>query len=195
MLPEGVSLTPPAADGLQACTDAQLAKGTHDPVGCPAASRVGSVEIDSPALSAPLTGSVWVGQPLPGDRYRVFLQATGPMGLDVRLKGSVAADPSTGRLTATFADTPQVPFTDFRLMLDGGPHALLATPLACGPAATTSLLVPWRGGLSATPTSSVTIDADGAGGACAPAPFAPGFAAATSSQQAGGNTSLTTDFT
>ncbi len=53
-LPEGMTINPPAATGLQACTDAQLGKGTHDPVGCPAASRVGAVEIVSPALADPL---------------------------------------------------------------------------------------------------------------------------------------------
>ena len=110
-LPEGMTLNPAAATGLQACTDAQLALGTHDPVGCPAASRVGAVTIVSPALPDPLTGDVWVGQPRDDDPYRIFLRATGPSGLDVRLKGSVRADATTGRLTATFADTPQVPFS------------------------------------------------------------------------------------
>ena len=193
-LPEGATINPSAANGLQACTDAQLAKGTHDPVGCPDASKIGTVEITSPALSAPLTGSVWVGTQQADDPYRIFLQATGPMGLDVRLKGSARPDPVTGRLTATFADTPQVPFTDFKLSLNGGPHATLATPLACGPAKTSSTLVPYRGGAPGTSTSTFTVDADGAGGACpASTPFTPAFAAATTALQAGGDTGFTVD--
>ena len=55
-LPEGMTLNPAAATGLQACTDAQLGLGTHDPIGCPAASRIGAVRIVSPALADPLTG-------------------------------------------------------------------------------------------------------------------------------------------
>jgi len=193
-LPAGATINPSAANGLQACSDAQLAKGTHDPVGCPDASKIGSVEITSPALSAPLTGSVWVGSQLADDPYRIFLQATGPMGLDVRLKGSVVPDPTTGRLTATFADTPQVPFTDFELTLNGGPHATLATPLACGAAVTSSSLVPYSGGAPGTSTSTFDVDADGAGGACpAATPFSPAFSATTTSPQAGGDTGFTVD--
>ncbi len=194
-LPEGVSINPSAANGLEACTDAQLAKGTHDPVGCPAASKIGTAEIVSGALAAPLTGSVWVGQPQGDDHlYRIFLQATGPMGLDVRLKGDIAADPVTGRLTATFADTPQVPFTDFTLTLNGGPRATLATPLNCGDALTSSSIVPYRGGASASPTASFTVDGDGAGGACGSV-FAPAFTASTSSTQAGGDTAFSVGVT
>ncbi len=189
-LPEGASLNPSGANGLEACTDAQLAKGTHDPVACPDASKVGTVEIVSPYLADPLTGSLWVGQPLAGDPYRLFLRATGPSGLDVRLKGSVAADPVTGRLTAIFADTPQTPFTDFTLTLNGGPRAVLATPLSCGAAVTTSSITPYSGNAPATPTSSFMVDGDGSGGGCGPSIFTPAFAASTSSSKAAGDTSF-----
>jgi len=190
-LPEGLTLNPSGASGLQACTDAQLAKGTHDPVTCPDASKVGIAEIRSATLAAPLTGSLWIGQPQDDDPYRLFLQATGPSGLDVRLKGSVAADPVTGRLTATFADTPQTPFTDFTLTLNGGPRAVLATPLSCGAAVTTSSITPYSGNAPTTPTASFTVDGDGSGGGCGPTLFTPGFGASTSSSKAGGDTSFT----
>lgn len=189
-LPEGMTLNPSAANGLQACTDAQLAKGTHDPVACPDASAIGTVEIVSANLAAPLTGSLWVGQPLDQDPYRLFLRATNASGLDVRLKGSVAADAVTGRLTATFADTPQTPFTDFTLTFGGGARATLATPLTCGAAVTSSSIVPYRGGAPATPTAAFTVDADGAGGACGATPFTPAFAASTSVTQAGADTAF-----
>ncbi len=35
----------------------------------------------------------------------------------MRLIGNVSADPQTGQLTTTIADTPQVPFTSFDLEL------------------------------------------------------------------------------
>lgn len=194
-LPEGLTLNPSAANGLQACTDAQLGKGTHDPVACPDESKVGTVEIVSPYLADPLTGSVWVGQPQGDDPYRLFLRATGPSGIDVRLKGSVAADPVTGRLTATFADTPQTPFTDFTLTFNGGPRSVLATPLTCGAAVTTSSITPYSGNPPATPTASFTVDGDGSGAACGPTLFTPGFTAGTSSSKAGGNTSFSTGIT
>src|SRR5207342_3407829 len=101
----------------------------------------------------------------------------------------------TGQLTAVFAGNPQVPFTDFVLHFSGGPAATLANPLACGPAATTTSLVPYSGNAPASPTSSYTVDADGAGGACPPTPFALGFAAGTKSSKAGASTPFTVNVT
>ncbi|MEA2496155.1 MAG: hypothetical protein QOJ29_4066, partial [Thermoleophilaceae bacterium] len=106
-------------------------------------------------------------------------------GLSVRLKGRVTPDPVTGQLTTTFADTPQVPFTDFILNLGGGPSATLANPLACGPAATSSTITPYSGNAAATPGSSFTVDLDGNGAACPPTPFTLGFSAG-SQNMAGG---------
>src|SRR5439155_26773704 len=137
-LPEGMTINPAAATGLAACTEAQFAKG----VSCPDASRIGDVSINTPVLPADLTGSVYLGEPRPDDPYRLFVLATG-FGLRVRLVGSVHPDSQTGRLTATFADTPQVPFEHFKLTFNGGPNATLATPLQCGTATTTSSLTPY----------------------------------------------------
>src|SRR5262249_44140315 len=45
VLPQGMGLNPSAANGLGACTDAEFGKGTRNPVTCPDASRIGTVEI------------------------------------------------------------------------------------------------------------------------------------------------------
>ena len=63
-LPEGAGLNPSVANGLEACTDAQFKKGTDDPIECPAASRIGSIEVETPALDQDLGGDLYVGQPL-----------------------------------------------------------------------------------------------------------------------------------
>jgi hypothetical protein len=184
-LPEGMTINPAAANGLASCTDSQFAKGTHDPVACPAASRIGDASIATQVLPAPgLTGSVYLGAPVPDDPFRLFVEVHG-FGLSVRLAGSVHPAPGTGRLTAKFADTPQLPFTDFVLAFDGGPGATLATPLACGQAASTSSITPYTGQPAATPTAAFTVDADGQGGACPPTPFNLGFAAGAKTAQAG----------
>ena len=176
-LPDGMTINPAAANGLAGCSD---------PAACPPESKIGTVSISTPVLPAPLTGSVYLGQPLPDDPYRLFVEATG-FGITVRLTGSVHPDPQTGRLTATFTDTPRVPFTDFTLTFNGGPAATLATPLACGLATTTSRLTPYTAPFEpdATPMSSFTVDADGNGGACPPTPFNLGFAAGTADNHAG----------
>ncbi|MEA2480084.1 MAG: hypothetical protein QOJ07_2006, partial [Thermoleophilaceae bacterium] len=184
-LPPGLTLNPAAATGLQGCTDAQLGIGTGKPVACPAASKVGTVSIATPVLSAPLTGSVYLGQPLADNPFRIFVVAEG-FGISLRLPGRVTPDIATGQLTTTFANTPQVPFTDFTLKFNGGPQAALANPLACGPATTTSALTPYSGTAAKNPTSTFTVDADGKGGACpAAAPFALEFHAGTANPLAG----------
>ncbi len=194
-LPDGMTINPSVANGLQTCTDAQFGKGTTNPVACPGAAKVGTSRIVSAAVPLPLTGSVWLGEPQPGNQYRLFLQATGA-GVDTRLIGSATADPQTGRLTTTFADTPQTPFTEFTISMTAGPRAVFATPLACGPGQGTSTLTPWSGQANGTPSATTApFDADGAGGACAGTPFAPGFAASTSSTLAAGDTSFTAGVT
>jgi hypothetical protein len=186
-LPDGMTINPAAANGLEACTDDQFGKGTHNPIACPAGSTIGSVKIETPVLpSQGLDGSVYLGKPLPDDPYRLFVEAHN-FGLSIRLIGSVRPDSQTGRLTATFNDTPQVPFEHFKLNFNGGPNATLATPLACGGATTTGKLTPYsQPKVPATRTSEFTVDADGAGGACPQTPpFNLGFAAGTANNRAG----------
>ena len=176
-LPAGLTLNPAIASGLGACSDAQLAAGTSSPVTCPASAAIGSVEINTPLLPTPLTGSLFVGEPLSnepesGQEYRIFLDAeNAAYGVSVRLVGALSADTTTGQLTATFANTPPIPFSDIRLSLTGGPHAALAAPPGCGTVTFTSTLKPSTG-IAATPSSSYTVDDNGAGGACPPSsPF------------------------
>ena len=159
-LPAGMGLNPSAANGLVACTDAQFGKGTRNPVACPPASKIGTVEVDTPPLpDGSLTGSVYVGNqlssnPASGDLYRIFVTAeSARYDISARLLGKVSADPQTGRLTTTFDDAPlgsvpipglpQVPFEAFRLKFNGGPRAPLTSPPTCGPNTTASQMTPW----------------------------------------------------
>jgi hypothetical protein len=214
--PLGMGLNPSAANGLAACTDAQFGKGTRNPVACPPASKVGTTTVETPPLpEGPLTGNVYVGQqlsrdPESGKTFRIFVHAASARyGVDVRLIGEVIANRKTGQLTAVFDDPPkvgvlrggnsdnlphglpQVPFTTFRITLDGGPRAALSSPPTCGPNLTTSQLTPWSamfGGKSAAPSSNFNLTSLPGGGPCpktmAERPFAPGFAAAPKTNQA-----------
>lgn len=188
-LPEGMSLNPSTANGLEACTDAQLGKGTKNPVTCPAGSAIGNVEIETPVLPAgTLKGSVFLGQPLSGeptsgDEYRIFLVADAPRyGVSVRLVGHVVADPRTGQLTATFADNPQIQFSRVRVTLRGGDRATLVNPPTCGAKPVTARFTGYNHA-TATATSAVTIDQGcDRGGA-----FGPGLSASVSDTRAGGS--------
>jgi hypothetical protein len=169
-LPPGMTISPSAATGLQACRDDQFNKGNDNPISCPAESRIGAVKITTPVLENPLNGSVYVGQPLPGNRYRLFVNADGP-GISIRLKGTVTPDPVTGQVSAVFDDNPELPFSQFRLDFDGGSKAIIASPQACGTATGSGSLSPWSGGAASTTTSAVTVEN------CVGNPFSPGFAA------------------
>ena len=187
-LPAGMTINPSAANGLGACTDQQLAANTGIPDGdaCPAASDVGDATVSSPLLPDPLAGEAYVGQPLPGDRYRLFVTLEG-RGVSIRLKGSVRPDPATGQLTARFVDNPELPFGELAVDFADGPRAVVATPLDCGPKTAGANLVPWSGNAAPAATSTpFTISGDG----CPPG-FAPSFAAATANGSGGAFAPLT----
>jgi hypothetical protein len=168
-LPEGLTINPGAAEGLQTCAA---------PGSCPDASKIGDVTIETPALSVPLTGPIHLGEPAPGAPFRLFVAARGA-GVEIRLVGSLTADPATGQLTTRFEDAPQQPFTRLRLRLKGGPRALLTTPQRCGPATTTTEMTSW-GGQTAAPSHTFTVEG------CDPAaPFSPELSAGVTAALAG----------
>lgn len=157
-LPEGMTLNPSAARGLEACTAGQIGIGTTNPVTCPAASRVGGVTIETDLPPGSLAGNVYLGDPgggpITGPPYTIYLDAESLYGVSVRLQGSVNPNPATGRLEATFTNNPQLPFSDLILKLKGGAQAPLANPLACGTEHLDALFAPYTGfsaALSATP--------------------------------------------
>ena len=195
-LPTGIALNPSAAGGLKACSDEQFAKGSRNPVTCPAESKIGTVTIASPPLpDGPLTGEVYVGRqigrdPTSGTLYRIFIRAQSPRyGVDVRLVGNVRADPATGQLTTTISETPQVPFTSFALDFDDGPRAVLSSAQICEPEPATGEMTPWSGNPAATPSSKIVF-ADAPGGGPCPKtlgerPFGPSFEARPQGTKAG----------
>jgi hypothetical protein len=199
-LPEGMTLNPAVANGLEACTDAQFGKGSANPVSCPPGSKIGTVTIETPDLPAKsLVGSAYVGQPTSanpesGDEYRIFIDAEAPRyGVAVRLEGHVSANATTGRLTTAVLENPQVPFSDFIVTLDG-PHTPLANPLTCGPATTNSSLTPYSGNPAAEPFSAFVVDFDGKGALCPAAlPFGLTQGATSSPATGGENTSFSFD--
>ncbi|HMC49967.1 MAG TPA: hypothetical protein VKH20_04925 [Solirubrobacterales bacterium] len=211
-LPAGMGLNPSAANGLQSCGDEQFGKGISNATNsCPAASKVGTVSIETPPLpEGPLTGAVYVGRqlsrdPASGNEYRIFVEAKSDRyGVVVRLIGNVSANPQTGQLTTTIAENPQVPFSSFRLAFNGGALAPLTSPPTCGPNGTTSAITPWstakgsipvgqKGGPSgappAAPSSNFTLSVSPGGGGCAKTlgarPFAPSFGTNDSNPKGG----------
>jgi hypothetical protein len=154
--PEGVVLSPSITHGLGVCTDAQLQIDNANPVSCPNSANIGFVEITSPLLDHKLKGAVYVGQPLPGNRYRIFFVIEEGKVL-VKLEGKVTLDPKTGQVTTNFLENPQLPFSNLHLDLKGGPDAAFVNPNTCGTKTTTARLVSAAGDV-VNPTSSFTLN-------------------------------------
>jgi hypothetical protein len=204
--PAGFSLSPSAADGLQACGDAQIGVGSMTPGSCPDASVLGTVRVTTPLLGEPLEGQLFLGTPgcdpctnadaADGNMFRLFIELQGS-GVVIKLPGTTYVNTTTGQVTTTFLNDPQLPFSDLQLQLKGGLRAPLATPQSCGTFTTTSDFTPWSTPVTpdATPSSPFNIDWDGNGSACpATMPFAPSFSAGTSNPNAGQFSPLTVTF-
>lgn len=185
-LPKGVSLSPGSAEGLGACTDAQAGIHVEGAAECPPSAKIGEVEIDTPLLSKPLTGGMYLGSqlsddPASGQMYRLFLVANGS-GVNVKLPGSVVVSPEDGSVTATFDNAPQLPFEDLKVDLDGGPRAPLSMPKACGTYTTTALLTPWSAPTEPVEATSSFKVSEGCGNASS---FSPGLVGGTTNPVAG----------
>jgi hypothetical protein len=178
-MPEGFSINPNAADGKAACTDAQAAFGTKGPAECPETSKVGTLEIDSSALPAPIGGAIYLGEPKPGNRYRLLLVADG-FATHVKLPGTARLDSQTGQVVVAFEDLPQTTFQRFNMHFFGSERGLLATPTMCGTYPVSASFEPWNSALpNQVSTSSFTIDSGPDGSSCpdSPRPFDPSFLA------------------
>jgi hypothetical protein len=191
-LPQGVVINPGQAAGLAACQASEDAVGSEGAPSCPAASKVGTVEISTPLLSNKLEGDVYVLQSNPPD-LQLLVAASGS-GVNLKLVGDVHLNRETGRLTTTFANTPELPFTDFKLSFSGGAQAALATPVNCGVYATSSDFTPWSAPAvgDAFPSSSFSIVRGPNDDACPSSPlqFTPQLIAGSTTDQAGGFTNF-----
>jgi hypothetical protein len=190
-MPEGFTFNSNGSDGKIACTDVEARFGSEEAAQCPEFSKIGTVELDSAALPAPINGFAYLGEPKPNDRYRVILTADG-FGTHVKLAGSTVADPSTGRLTLSLQDLPQTPFQEFRLHLFGSERGIFATPNKCQDYEVKSTFTPWASELSdQTSTQFFGLDSGPNGEQCpgSTRPFAPALAAGSADNTAGAHSS------
>jgi hypothetical protein len=189
VLPEGMAVDPSSAGGLGSCTPDQIKLGNDDQPTCPASSKIGSVEVESPLVDHPLEGGVYLaqqGQNKFGSLLALYLVVDDPVsGVLLKIPGKIETDPTTGRLTARFDDDPQMPIEALQMKLFGGPRASLLTPPACGTYTTRGEFTPWSGGAPVVRTDSFTISGGPEGQPCPSGRFDPSFQAGTATSAAG----------
>jgi len=178
-LPEGMTLNPSAAAGLEACTVAQARIHSETfGVACPAGSELGTVNLEVPTLPpGSLTGTIYLGgpvtgaetAPITGPPYIVYVVANSTRyGVSVRLKGEVIPNEVTGQLTTVFKENPEQPFTSLTLHFNRGALTSVANPLICGTPLGSSSITPVA--TEGVPTANATFGVPIIG--CAPSiPF------------------------
>jgi hypothetical protein len=195
-LPEGAGISLSATDGLLPCSEAQAALGSSVPMTCPDASKIGSVEVESPLSANPLEGAVYLATPsesLPGLPLAIYIVAENQLaGLSIKLAGQIDGDPLTGQPTIVLREVPQLPIDELRLHFFGGERALLSTPSSCGLTESSAEMTPWSASAAVEVSSFFDIKTGIDGMPCMQAsPFSPTFqAGATAAGEADAYSSL-----
>jgi hypothetical protein len=188
-LPKGLTIASGAADGLTACSAAQVAYKTRTASHCPDAAKIGSAEFDVPALAETLHGSVYQRTPEPGNLFRIWLVAD-DLGAHVKLPGEIKVDPKSGQITSLFLDNPQVPLRGLTLRFKEGSRAPLANPDTCATYTTHYEFTPHSGAATVSGDSAMRVDQGcGSGG------FSPRLDAGATNPAAGSFSSFLTRLT
>jgi hypothetical protein len=193
-LPEGMTLNPAAAAGLEACTPAQARIHSEEfGVACPVGSELGSVSLNVPTLpNGSLTGSVYLGGPesgpITGPPYTIYVVANSKRyGVSVRIKGEVVPNAVTGQLTTVFNENPEQPFDNLKIAFNRGILTSIANPLVCGEGTGSASFTPVAAGVpTATDPFGVSIT-----GCASPIPFSLGQSAEYETANAGAHNSYT----
>jgi hypothetical protein len=194
-LPEGMSANPSLAEGLEVCSEADLDEETLSAApgeGCPEASKIGSLEVESPLVEEAVKGSLYQATPYenPFDSLLAFyiVFKNPKLGIIVKQPAKVISDPSTGQLTTITDEIPQLPFSAFRLHFREGTRSPLITPPSCGTHAVKAVLYPWSGTTPVSSTSSFELISGPDAGRCPKGglpPFHPSLVAGTTNNAAG----------
>jgi len=204
-LPDGLTINPSVGEGLDVCKPADLKRETLSAApgeGCPNASKLGTVHVDTPLIEESIDGSVFLAQQdnpatsEPGAEnpfdtlIALYLVLKNPnLGVIVKEPIKIEPDPNSGRLIATLDDNVQVPFSHFLFHFKEGARAALITPPTCGSYETKAVFTPWADPANPlTTTSSFKITSGVGGGPCPPGgipPFHPQFLAGAMNNNAG----------
>ena len=198
-MPPGMTINPAVGNNgaNTTCTTALINAGG---AGCPAASDVGNVSIQTPLLSGTFNGQVYLEDPgataatryrlamvvpLPGQNLIIRGNATVDGSTDGAPSGNGSTDTGTGQVVADFDNIPDLAFSNMTLNLSGGPRALLINPPGCASQTINGQITPNSGGTTVSSDSNYSTTLD-----CSPG-FTPDFTASLSTTESGANPDLT----
>jgi len=194
-LPEGMTANPSLAEGLEVCSEADLEAetvGSAPGRGCPEASKIGTIEVETPLIDQTVNGALYQAEPhanLAQDSLIAFyiVLKNPQLGILVKQPVKVEPDPRTGQLVAIADQIPQLPFSSFELKFREGGRSPLITPPTCGTYEVKAEITPWSGQATMQSASAFEVISGPNGGPC-PAggqPFGPGFEAGSQNNAAG----------
>ena len=183
-LPEGMTINPSVGAGLGVCTPAQYAAETATSApgsACPNASKIGDFTVNTPLLEEAVEGSIYLAQPFENPSNSLIgiymVSKALQRGIQIKVAGKLTPDPETGRLTASFEELPQLPYTHLRVFFREGQRAPLASPANCGTYQVQMQLTPWLDSAAPLQRGSEFPISSGVGGGPCPVgtpPFTPG---------------------
>ncbi len=202
-LPEGVTVNPSMAVGIDVCTPAEYAAEQSDTPpgqGCPQASKIGDVVAHSPLIEEPIEGALYLAAPYDNPFNTLvagyLIARARDRGVMIKQAGKIELNPATGQITAVFEGLPPLPYSSLEARFREGTRAPLVNPPVCGSYASRVSFTPFSvegDGEAATRTSSFQVNGGIGGGACPSTgvpPFAPSLTAGTIDNAAGGYSSL-----
>ncbi len=195
-LPEGMTINPSAAQGLEGCTS-RPDRPRHQ--------RTGDLPRRLPVRDADDAHADPARERADERLHLIAKQNENPFndflalylvieeperGLLVKIPGRVNLDPVTGQITTTFDDLPQFPVSDMQISLKGGVRAALVNPSTCGQKTITATFYTWQDPNTAhTVTNSYPVTERPDGSPCVNGlgerPFGPSLSAGTLSNAAG----------
>lgn len=188
--PQGMTLSPSAAQGLGSCSAAQIGLGTDAPVACPDNSQYGTLSVKTPVLPPENQPRGFIYIAKQGENpfksfLSIYLTIEEPeRGILVKIPGRIDLDQGTGQITTTFDDLPQFPVSDIAMSFKGGARAGLVEPATCGTKTIHAEFTSWQAPSDPQPVDSsyeITQKPDGSPcvNSLAERPFGPHLQAGT----------------
>ena len=202
VLPEGMTANPSVAEGLEVCTEDDLENETLEAEpgeGCPEASKLGTIEVQSPLVEEPLNGALFIAEPYEnefGTLLAFYIVVKNPqLGIIVKQATRVEPDPRTGQLVGIAEDIPPTAaFSHFQLHFREGARSPLISPSLCGTYEVEAEMTPWSGNAPITATSAFKVISGPNEGPCPKGgipPFEPGFQAGSTNNAGGAHSPFT----